>query len=914
MGYRQAIEDDLLPTKGALCGKKLPEGDRERGVHEACFDRYASALEGRAPSEVDEAKFENAMELAPEPLKAEWAEMARDWRRRPAVRRDMVDLGLYHVAMAVSYGAGAEDYVADKVDIALLVVASVGSLARAAGYDQIADQLAKRWATKIYDSTIRFAYDPETPNILAVSTPYNQQFVDAARDWEAVFFRSVRDNKGNFWRLFHERDMRHVVNLLQGIFGGILVLNPDGNLMPLPTMPIPSVPEPGTQGVGPPTSATGETYEYPEASEGLRVGDEVELPDGSTSTIQFINPKRKRIGVGDDPDGKYVWYSLTDIEEVNGQRVATELYEKRKKQNRAEGFTDTPLRPEFPQALPRGLLPHQLEDISFIETHRRVLVADEQGTGKTVVGAVSLEPPAVCVVPAPLKVNWVRELATWRPDLSVAMIQGREEPPQSQKQADVVVINYDILHDHVEWLRDRGHFTVIADEAHRLKTLFIRYDRRERRYEPDPDKSSRRARAFYQLRADVPKLVLMSGTPLLNRLKELWPMLHMLRPQEWRTLREFCERYAAVPEVDIGSGRRALACETPDPETVGELRQRLLERFMIRHTKAQVMPHLGSKWRRSVQVSLSDEYRRRYNRAARDFIAWVQEQGGPEAVMRAQRAMVLVQLTKLRQISASGKAAAVVQNIHEHIESTGRPLVVMGLHKEAFTRIEQGLNKLNEDYDKAKRGRKTPPISKPYRWGKVVGGISHRDRQKAIDAFQEKGELDILMLSLKMAEGLNLFRAQDALIFERMFRPADQEQAEDRLHRKGQKNAVWITYLDAAGTIDDKMGMLLLNKVRTAAQVIDGQDLNAEEAAARVFGDMYDMGDALERIAEDLMEEIERDLEENPEPMSADEIRVACGYADEAEVDAYERKRLRENRISLPEVEVLPADSWYDAI
>jgi hypothetical protein len=227
----------------------------------------------------------------------------------------------------------------------------------------------------------------------------------------------------------------------------------------------------------------------------------------------------------------------------------------------------------------------------------------------------------------------------------------------------------------------------------------------------------------------------------------------------------------------------------------------------------------------------------------RDFLAWVYAHGGPEKVARASRAEALTRLTAMRRISANGKVEAALEWISSHLESTGfRPLIVMGVHADAFTAIGKGLDAINTQFDADTAANEMPSISRKIRWEAVVGSTGLGKRVKITTQFQEKGDIDVLLFSIPLATGLTLTRSQDMLFIERLWRPADQVQAEDRIHRLGQTASAQITYLDGMGTIDQKLGLMLMDKTDTAAEVIDGETLSHNESFFRVFGDMIGEG------------------------------------------------------------------------
>jgi hypothetical protein len=229
---------------------------------------------------------------------------------------------------------------------------------------------------------------------------------------------------------------------------------------------------------------------------------------------------------------------------------------------------------------------------------------------------------------------------------------------------------------------------------------------------------------------------------------------------------------------------------------------------------------------------MSEDVAHEYRAAASDFLAWVRQRGGPQAAMRAARAEVIARLTTLRRLAGLGKVPVTIERAERHLRDTGRPLIIMGHHEEALDSIESALSTLG------------------FRVGTITGKVTGKARQRAVDEFQsglpttkppeKRKYLDVLVCSITAAGvGLTLTRAQDMIIFERVWRPFDLVQAEDRIHRYGQENKVVITYIDAAGTIDDKLAALLAEKAETAGQVLDGVNLDEDEAQDRVVRDMF---------------------------------------------------------------------------
>lgn len=590
---------------------------------------------------------------------------------------------------------------------------------------------------------------------------------------------------------------------------------------------------------------TGEEPDVPAVLEKLSIGDEVTLPDGTKTRVQWMDPRRRRVGVGKRKGRNYTFYSFEEFTELTGSELQTAVEEPRRRDAREQG-EEPPRRKKLPVkiSVPSGrkLYPHQIESVEFLMEKGRGIVASEMGLGKTATAIVAMETPAVVVCPSLLKVNWSRELAMWQPEASVAVINGRSTDAieQEQREADVVVMNYELIQSHFDWVMKRENRTLIADEAHYLKTMRIEWKKDRRDWVVES--GSQRAIAFYKMARQIERLFLLTGTPILNRVRELFPLLHMVEPRTWGSFFRFCQRYCSGHYEWVmargGGTKKVFDCD--GRSNSDELHGTVKGTYMMRHTKEEELANFPEKRRETITVSMPTQWQTEYRSAALRFAEWVQENGGPEAVARMQRAEQLVKIGQLRAVAAQGKVEAALQWITRHCESTGfRPLVVFALHLEVFRMLEDGIKKINSLVRRKQKNNQLPPIARPIRYAKIVGGMSQTARQSAIDAFQLEGEVDVLFYSIPIATGTTLTRSQDALFLERMWRPADMVQAEDRLHRIGQENHVSITIMDAEGTIDGKMALLLREKSEAFSAVIDGIELDTNEANALVFGEMF---------------------------------------------------------------------------
>jgi len=972
-GWENAISTKTLATHCVFCGRALRDPiSVDRGYGPECAEKHW--MPHSVPTSVDPAGIERAMAMAPAVLREAWERIggAADesdaaWRVSPETRRQMLSIGLHYGALAVSFGPAEASVVRGKVDSAKQCIAAVQGFAQAAGYAAAAERMREKYIEKLEGNLIVFRRS-KREGYMGVHTPYSPQWLSWCNANSKYFVHKEYVGK-LYFRYFDEKKLGFIANALSGIFGDTLLIDPDGNMVALPTMHIepeekiaPAAPTPPVSDM--PSTDEVEKYAVPDT---VKLGDLFELPDGTKQPIQYIDPKRGFIGVGASK-GKYAFFSFEQVKTITGKEVAKDLYTEIV---RLSDQAKEPPPPPLParatkRALPEGLMEHQVTGVQFIdERYGRALIADEMGLGKTCVAAVAINAPATVVCPALLKMNWLRELARWRPDLSVAIVSGSEEPSAVQKAADVIIINYDILPLHLDlgWLAERKNQTIIADEAQYLKNLEIRWNADKGEFEvpmatrkavplsgyllrlpkqsaeepeielpvldeaatddgsyalvrvdergktkkrvklfglsksssgmpvasvkpeneevfraedkavlrgggrdlpvivqgtkmkvaPLPERAVpkvRRASAFYELWRDVPSVILLTGTPIMNRVKELFPLIHLIDPRTWKNSYQFCVKYCGGHYEQMGP-KQIFLC---DGRTNSEELFRLTNNITILRRTADVL-NLPEKRRGSMSVALEGIAAQKYDRQVKEFLKWVDDNGGPKAVMRARRAEAIVKMTRLRETVAEGKVPATLNWIERHWTSTGRPLVVMGTNRTAFEMLMKGIDALNAEYQEQVAAGDTPDMQAPIRYGSVLGGMGESARQAAIDDFQA-GNIDVIFYSIALATGTTLTRAQDMVFFERAWRPGDLSQAEARIYRKGQKNQCMITYIDAEGTIDGKIAMLLANKIEAASAVIEGVNLTEQEASDLVFGELFNIGGIEKNPAGDTISQI----------------------------------------------------------
>ncbi len=419
------------------------------------------------------------------------------------------------------------------------------------------------------------------------------------------------------------------------------------------------------------------------------------------------------------------------------------------------------------------LEPFQWAGVRYALEARRCFIADEQGLGKTVEALATLEAdgafPAVVVCPASLKLNWEREAARWLPHRSVAVINGR---PAVAPTADLTILNFEIVEAHRETLARLRPRALVVDESHLVK-----------------NPRAKRTHAVRRLAATVAQdglRLALTGTPVLNHADELVSQLRVIgRLDDFGSGARFSKRFGG-----------ALSEE--------RLHWHLRRSCFVRRRKDEVLTQLPAKRRVVVPVALTNT--KEYRLAEKDVIEWLRSlpldlseiDAKIAATLRAKR---LAQLTALQRLAARGKLAAALAWVDDFLAS-GEPLVVFARHRE----VQEALLARFPDA------------------GHLLGTDALPEREATVRAFQEPDGPQLLVAATRVAgQGITLTRASNVCFLELEWTPAMHDQAEDRCHRMGQRDAVTAWYLLADGTVDERMARLLEGKRDIIGAVTDGR-------------------------------------------------------------------------------------------
>ncbi|MFO0756185.1 MAG: SNF2-related protein [Byssovorax sp.] len=448
-----------------------------------------------------------------------------------------------------------------------------------------------------------------------------------------------------------------------------------------------------------------------------------------------------------------------------------------------------------PKNLKATLRPYQESGLSWLKFIHDIasggVLADDMGLGKTVqtialLLAVKQEEKkvrALIVAPTSVVTNWERELARFAPTLSVALWHGatRKEQIEALEEAEVVITSYALLRRDEEILSKLDLTYAILDEAQHIKNPM-----------------SATAAAAKRLRAK--RRLALTGTPIENRLSEIWSIFDFVSPGLLGALDRFEARFSRPIEAgDYKIAQRLRATIHP---------------FILRRTKQEVAKDLPEKIETDQICDLTGEQRATYASVAREVRAQVLGEVERVGLAKSQ-IQILAGLTKLRQAACdprllglprdftdedSGKLVALRELVQNAIEG-GHKVLVFSQFVMMLKIIEKAMK---ED-------------SVPYEY---LDG-STKDRAERVERFQNDPTVPVFLISLKAGgTGLNLTAADTVIHFDPWWNPAVEQQATDRAHRIGQTKVVTAYRLVAAGTIEEKILQLKAKKRELVASVL----------------------------------------------------------------------------------------------
>lgn len=457
-----------------------------------------------------------------------------------------------------------------------------------------------------------------------------------------------------------------------------------------------------------------------------------------------------------------------------------------------------------PEGFVGSLRPYQERGVGWLAFLGRLgmgaCLADDMGLGKTaqVIATLLADPtdePTLVVCPVSVLGNWHRELERFAPGLSVLVHHGpgrfrdHDEPFAERAAAhDVVLTTYSLVARDLDELTAVGWGRMVLDEAQQVK-----------------NPGTRQSRAVQRLEAG--RRVALTGTPVENRLGELWSIMHVLNPGLLGSARSFKARFAEPIERDGDEAAAATLRRVTGP-------------FLLRRVKTDrsIISDLPDKIEVTDHCPLTREQASLYQAVVDDLLAKADAEEGIE-----RRGIVLAGLAKLKQVC----------NHPAHLLGDGSPLPG---RSGKLARTEELLDELLDAGDKAlcfTQYRQWGDLLQPYlsrrfavEVGWLHGGVSRKGRDALVERFQSDDGPPVLLVSLKAGgTGLNLTAASHVMHLDRWWNPAVEDQATDRAYRIGQQRSVLVHKLVTTGTVEERIDAMIASKRALAESVVGtGED------------------------------------------------------------------------------------------
>ena len=442
------------------------------------------------------------------------------------------------------------------------------------------------------------------------------------------------------------------------------------------------------------------------------------------------------------------------------------------------------------------LLNFQKEGLDFLlKSSGNALLADEMGLGKTVqtlayIASEKQSLPALVIAPLVTLNNWESEINRFMKKKSRNGRILEDGTPTSTKirtgktkeldNYNFYIINYDLLHKRLDDLRDLNIRTLVCDEVQHLRS-----------------KSTQKYAAVKKLAAmeSVKYRVGLSGTPIYNHGSEIWPIIDILKPGLLGSFKEFCEYFCYLNEKG-----RAIVRESKRDS----LREELKKHVMLRRKKSDVLKELKDKVRYKEIIDADIKFYQ--NELAKIWHKLEEEQKSVKTEF-GKSASYQRAIQSERQAAGMAKVPHVIEFV-KNIMEIEESVVVFCHHKVIHNLLHQSLDEFL-------------PSS-------IIGGQSDKKRQENIDKFQN-GDTKLMIAGLRAGNlGINLTQARYVIFAELDWSPAYHRQAEDRLHRIGQKNTVFAYYLIGHGTLDDHVANILVDKSYEIDAIMDEKNESFE--------------------------------------------------------------------------------------
>lgn len=516
-----------------------------------------------------------------------------------------------------------------------------------------------------------------------------------------------------------------------------------------------------------------------------------------------------------------------------------EVLEEREANRELSKATDAEVDVPSPEGL--DYLPYQRAGIAFASDKVATLIGDEMGLGKTIqsIGVINGNEAikrVLVICPASLRLNWQKEMKAWLTrEFSIGVVDRSDYP----ENTEIVIINYDVLKKHHDKLREVEWDLMIVDEVHYLKNKdsqrtkevfgFKKWNPKTRTHEVEVTPIPNKRRVY------------LTGTPIVNRPMELFPILNSLDSKTWPSFWKYAQRYCGAT---YENGHWNFTGHS----NLEELQDRLRSTIMIRRLKRDVLTELPPKRRQIIEVPASakvqklvqaekDAWDVRQERldALAAAVEMSKASDDPEdyktavSALREGMGAAFTEVAKMRYEVAMAKVPYVV----EHINTFEEKVVVFAHHKDVVKELKAAFGD-------------TAVV--------LVGDTPMSKREEAVERFQTDDSVRVFIGSIKAAGvGITLTAASNVVFAELDWVPGNMSQAEDRCHRIGQQESVLVQHIVLEDSLDAHIAATLVQKQEVIDKALD-RDYELPAVPVRDRTD-YPSRDKVEKEAAKLSQE-----------------------------------------------------------
>jgi len=438
------------------------------------------------------------------------------------------------------------------------------------------------------------------------------------------------------------------------------------------------------------------------------------------------------------------------------------------------------------------LMPHQKVAIEFFLKRKIAINASEMGTGKTYPALVTAKHLfdigeirnclIVCI--ASVKWNWVAEIQKCVNGCSYTVIEGKPEDREKLYYEKTLfkIVNYEILRNDIDTILYGMKFDcIIVDEIHRIRTH-----------------KAKQTKTLYKLGKNAKYRFGLTGTPVQNKLEDLFSVMKFIHPNLLGNWFVFDRRYII----------KGYWGEVADYRRLDEVHEKL-KTIMIRKRKKEVLKDLPDKVYQDIFVDMSVKQRKFYNDVKNQILDSELE----DVEEKIEQANILANVTYLREVCDSTELVDPSKSVSTKTKECKRIVedLLENDHKIViFSQFKRMVKILERDL-------KVPAIL-------LHGGVptTGGERSKLIDEFGQSKKKNVFIMTTAGGEGINLQCADYIIFFDLPFNPQVIAQVEDRLHRRGQENTVNVIKLLAKDSIEERVLEILKFKTRLFREVVDG--------------------------------------------------------------------------------------------